>query len=126
MAKVLQDLIKLGNTSAIKSIYINSNTKEKKQLFIKMNILSTVQGETTFLKLFQHIGELQFYNYIMLKIRDQESSQYFYNAPEIINVEKELELKRSTQFFYLKLMTSKGLIIKVQNGIYKINTKYTS
>ena len=119
-----RDLIKLANTSTKKEVYVNSNTKEKVQLYIKMNILQTSEKEITMLNFFEHMGELKLFNHIILDMRSTGKNQYYHNAQSMIDIEKQLELKKSTQHKYIKLMVAKDLLIKIQNGIYKINPKH--
>lgn len=119
-----RDLIKLANTSIKKEVYVNSNTKEKVQLYIKMNILQTSEKEITMLNFFEHMGELKLFNHIILDMRSTGKNQYYHNAQSMIDIEKQLELKKSTQHKYIKLMVAKDLLIKIQNGIYKINPKH--
>ena len=117
-------LVKINNTSAVKTFEVNKITKERKKLFIKMNLLETVDEEVLVLDMFEHLGELKLYSHILKKCKDSENSLYYHNSLSMQEIEEKLSLQKSTQHKYIKQLVSKGLLIKKQNGIYLLNKKF--
>jgi hypothetical protein len=101
-----------------------ANSSRKTKTYIKMNIIENLKYDFTILELFEHIGEAKMFSYILTTAQKEVNNYYRHDFNSKIELENRFDIKESTQFKYLKLLISKGLICKIQNGIYKVSEKY--
>lgn len=101
-----------------------NNTSRKSKTYIKMNIIENLDREFLFLDLFEHIGEIRMFSYIIIASQKEKSNYYRHDFTAVKEIEKLYKIKPSTQHKYLKLLLTKEVLVKIQNGIYKVNSKY--
>lgn len=74
--------------------------------------------------LFEHIGEMRMYYYIVETLDYDTNKPYNYNILEKDAIEKRFDIAHSTQNKYLSLLIQKGFIQKHQKGIYFLSDKF--
>lgn len=91
---------------------------------VKLVKRKTVNDTFTVLRLFEHIGELRFFEFILHKVVKNEGLIYYHNKDTIEEFRKLHDLGVSTLHNYLRTMIHKTILIKIGNGRYKVNGKY--
>lgn len=90
---------------------------------VKLIKRKTINDTFTVLRLFEHIGELRFFEFILHKVVKNEGLIYYHNKDTIDEFRKLHELGISTLHNYLRSMITKEILIKLGNGRYKVNEK---
>lgn len=93
---------------------------------VKLIKKQTIDETFTILRLFEHIGELRLFEFILHKVVKNEGLIYYHNKDTIEQFKKTWELGDSTLHNYLKLMVNKQILIKISNGRYRVNDRFVS
>lgn len=78
----------------------------------------------TVLRLFEHIGELKLFEFILHKVVKNEGLVYYHNEDTIAQFKKLHNLGSSTLHNYIRSMVNKEILFKLGNGRYRVNEDY--